>query len=160
MHLETECLFLEVKSIYILHLKNLFQGILHHFTGTEEPLPLPLFQKLERYFKYKTLLMVTKRHLSYKQFTDMVITEIENTGENDFFQPQLKWVETRFALMPGTELTLVTSPCCHECSAVEQLHQHLLPKHQLTHTETNIQPFNSVHILLKTSNRHFSNVLV
>lgn len=30
MHLGTECLFPEVKSIYILHLENLFQGILYH----------------------------------------------------------------------------------------------------------------------------------
>lgn len=30
MHFGTECLFPEVKSIYILHLENLFQGILHH----------------------------------------------------------------------------------------------------------------------------------
>lgn len=30
MHLGTEDLFLEVKSIYILHLKSLFQGIQHH----------------------------------------------------------------------------------------------------------------------------------
>lgn len=65
-----------------------------NFTGTEGSLPLSVFQKLERYFKYKTLLIVTKRHLSYKSFTDMVITKIENTGESNYFQAQPKWIET------------------------------------------------------------------
>lgn len=38
----------------------------------------------------------------------MVITEIENTDENNYFQAQPNWIETHFALMPGTEFTLVT----------------------------------------------------
>lgn len=76
----------------------------------------------------------------------MVITKIENTGENNYFQAQPKWIETHFALMPGTEFTLVTqvlySPCCHEDPAVEQRPQHVLPQTAAnTHTETNIQPF-------------------
>lgn len=75
----------------------------------------------------------------------MVITETENTGENDYFQAQPKWTETHFALMPGTEFTLVTrvpcSPCCHEHPAVEQLPQHKLPQAAANTRETNIQPF-------------------
>lgn len=59
--------------------------------------------------------MVTKRHLSHKQFTDTVITEIENTGENDYFQPQPKCAGTHSALLPGTELTLVTNPVQNNC---------------------------------------------
>lgn len=62
-----------------------------------------------------------------------------------------------------TEFTLVTrvlcSPCCHEYTAVEQLPQHVLPQTAATHTET-YSIFNSVDILLKTSNRRFSNTLV
>lgn len=112
--------------------RNRASHLFIHFTGTEGSVRLSVFQKLERYFKYKTLLCVTKRHLSYKQFTDMVVTETENTGENDYFQAQPKWTETHFALMPGTELTPVTrvlcSPCCHEHPAVEQLPQHELPQ--------------------------------
>lgn len=74
MHLGTEFLFLEVKSICILHLENLFQGILHHIFSLNSlhwnkgviTIPLSVFQKLEIYFKYKTRLTVTKKHLSYK----------------------------------------------------------------------------------------------
>lgn len=62
----------------------------------------------------------------------MVITEIENTGENNYFQAQPKWIETHFALMPGTAFTLVTrvlcSPCCHEHPAAEQWPQHEPPQ--------------------------------
>lgn len=61
----------------------------------------------------------------------MVITEIENTGENRYFQPQPKWVGKHFAFMSGTEFTLLTgvlcSPCCHQHPAGEQLPQHVLP---------------------------------
>lgn len=74
MHLGTECLFLEVKSICILHLENLFQGILHHIfaltslhwnRGVITTFSVSETREVNS-FKYKALLTVTKRHLPYK----------------------------------------------------------------------------------------------
>lgn len=54
-----------------------------------------------------------------------------NTGENHYFQPQPKRIETHFAFVPGPEFTPLTrvqcSPCCHEHPAAQQLPQHVLP---------------------------------
>lgn len=84
-------LLIQVKSVCILNVENLFQGILHHIFSVNSlhwnrgviTTPLSAYQKLEKCFKYKTLLTVTKRHLAYRSFTGAAITERRNTGEND-----------------------------------------------------------------------------
>lgn len=80
----------------------------------------------------------------------MVITEIENTDENNYFQAQPNWIETHFALMPGTEFTLVTRVLAALAAMNTLLYNNCLntspPKQQPTHTETNTQLFNSMDI--------------